>query len=170
MNIVITLPEHLIKAIMMGEKSCEIRSKLPLYFERHKDVVFVVQKGTKQIPIYFTITTWVDYTKIDDINSLAKNAAVSPIFVEKYRESKRRIYAWLIGCACIVDCPSDLYSDLNIVKNPQSFIYREFEWRKVTFKSFEWLNWPRMSFAALIPPLEHDRYMRSLSSAKPSTL
>ena len=169
MNVVITLPKTLIEAILWGEKSFEIRSKLPLHFDEKKDVVFVVQKGTKEIPIYFTIKTFYGYSILEDVNSiLAKHAFVPYSFIEKYRQSKKRVYAWVIGCACKVSCPSDLYNDLKIAKNPQSFIYRDYEWRQVQFKSFVWLTKPKNALTTLKPTIEYDHYMRSLSSAKPS--
>lgn len=171
MNVVITLPEKLIKAILLGVKSYEIRSKLPLHFDETKDVIFVVKKGSKEIPIYFTIKTFYGFSKIEDVTSyLAIHAAVSPTFIEKYRQGKRRIYAWVIGCACKVDCPSCLYSDLKINKNPQSFIYRDYEWRQISFGSYIWLTKPKNKYTALKPNIEYDNYMLSLSSAKPSTL
>lgn len=171
MNVVITLPEKLIKAILMGVKSYEIRSKLPLYFNEKKDVVFVVKKGSKEIPIYFTIKTCYGFSENEDVtNSLAIHAAVSPVFIEKYRQGKRRIYAWVIGCACKVNYPFGLYATLKIDKNPQSFIYRYYDWRQIAFNSYIWLTKPENKYSALIPTKEYDNYMRSLSSAKPSTL
>lgn len=173
MNVVITLPEHLIKAIMMGEKFFEIRSKKPLHFDRTKDVVFVVQKGTRLVPIYFTVFGW--YTYRCRINSLtgkyiAIMAAVSVEYINNYSEEKDCIYAWVIGCACTVDCPGDLYSNLKIDKNPQSYIYRDYEWRQIAFNSYKWLTKPAYFSQKLEPTLEYVKYMRSLSSAKPSTL
>lgn len=155
----------------MGEKLIEVRSKLPLSFDKSKDVVFVVQKGTKTIPIYFTVTifSWA-YGKFTDFKSIAKDAAVSTDFMEKYWADKKSIYVWTIGCVCRVDNPCYLYSELKIVKNPQSFIYRDYEWRQIEFTSFKWLTKPKNTLKPIIEYLRYKRYMRSLSSAKPSTL
>lgn len=170
MNVVITLPEHLIRAIMWGEKFIEVRSKVPLHFDKNKDVVFVVQKGSDKVPLYFTITRFFYYDGLSDTKYIAKNAAVSVDYINNYRKGKKFICSWVIGCACKVDCPFGLYSDLKIYKNPQSFIYRDYEWRQIAFTSYEWLNKPNYFTQKLIPILEHNNYMRSLSSAKPSTL
>lgn len=170
MNVVITLPEHLIKAIICGEKFIELRSKIPLRFDMTKDVVFVVQKGSHKVPMYFTITRFFGYYGLNDAKYLAKEAAVTVDYINKYRKDKKQIYAWVIGCACKVDCPFSLYSDLKINKNPQSFIYRDYEWRQIAFNSYEWLTKPAYFSQKLVPTIEYDRYMRSLSSAKPSTL
>lgn len=181
MNVVITLPKHLIKAIIMGEKFFEIRSSVPLHFDEKKDVIFVVQKGSKLVPLYFTIIRFCGFRNssskkrsntlyFDECKFLAEKAAVSVEYINNYSKNKEKIYAWVIGCACKVYCPADLYSDLKIDKNPQSFIYRDYEWRKVEFKSWVWLHKPRYSAIFLIPSLEYKRYLRSLSSAKPSTL
>lgn len=170
MNVVITLPEHLIKAIITGEKFCEIRTKLPLRFDKTKDVVFVVQKSTKKVPLYFTIVYIFHYNSSNNKTLktdkyLAEKAAVSVDYIKKYRKDKK-IYAWVIGCACKVSYPSYLYTDLKIEKNPQSFIYRDYEWRKVHFKSYVWLQIEH----TLRPTVEYKKYYRSLSSAKPTTL
>lgn len=172
MNVVITLPEHLIKAIMMGDKFFEIRTKKPLHFDEKKDVVFVVQKGTKMVPLYFTIKHFYhyDYNSYSYNEYLAEKAAVSVEYINNYIKGKVCIYAWVIGCACKVDCPCYLYSELKINNNPQSFIYRDYEWRQIEFTSFEWLAKPKNKYTTLIPEIEYERYMRSHSSALPSTL
>lgn len=167
MNVVITLPDHLIRAIIMGEKFFEIRSKKPLHFDNTKDVVFVVQKGSKKVPLYFTITR---FLHLSDNRYIAKKAAVSIDYINNYRKGKKYICAWVIGCACKVDCPFDLYSSLNINKNPQSFVYKDYEWRQIAFTSYTWLTKPNYFSKWLIPDIEYGKYMRSLSSAKPSTL
>lgn len=168
MNVVITLPDNLIKAIVWGEKFIEIRSKKPLHFDKNNDVVFVVQKGSKKVPLYFTITRFFCYDELIDSEYLAKKAAVSVKYIDNYRKDNDYIYAWEIGCACKVDCPFDLYRDLKIDKNPQSFIYRYYEWRQIAFCSYIWLNKHKNRLPALIPTLEYKRYKLSLSSAKPS--
>lgn len=169
MNVVITLPEHLIKAIIWGEKFFEIRSKKPLRFDKNKDVVFVAQKGSKEVPLYFTIQRFLYYDGITDRKYLAKKAAVSVDYIDNYLKGKKVICAWVIGCACKVDCPFSLYSDLKINKNPQSFIYRDYEWRQIAFTSFKWLTKPAYFSIKLVPTLEYDNYMRSLSSANLTT-
>lgn len=143
-------------------------------FDTRKDVVFVVQKGTKAVPLYFTITSFYhyDYNSSSYNGYLAEKAAVSVEYIDNYIKGKSCICAWVIGCACKVSWPHILYSDLKINKNPQSFIYRDFEWRQIEFSSYIWLKKPRIEgkLNYLIPSLEYKRYMRSLSSAKPSTL
>ena len=171
MNVVITLPKHLVKAIIAGEKFCEIRTKFPLRFDWTRDVVFVVQKRTKKVPLYFTIEYIFQFSSSNNRTTktekyLAEKAAVSLDYIKNYRKGKEKIYVWVIGCACKVSCPSYLYTDLKIEKNPQSFIYRDYEWRKVHFKSYVWLE----KTHTLRPGVEYKKYYRSLSSAKPSTL
>lgn len=176
MNVVITLPKHLIEAIIMGEKFFEIRTKVPKHFDERKDVIFVVQKGSKLVPLYFTIAAFFYYDSSSDKKYLAEKAAVSVEYIDNYIKGKKDICAWVIGCACKVYCPNNLYSDLKIGKNPQSFIYRDYEWRAVRFKSYVWLNKPINllktiipAVKTIIPSIEYEKYMRSLSSAKPST-
>lgn len=170
MNVIITLPKHLIAAIIKGEKFFEIRSNRPLYFNKQQDVVFVVQKGSRMVPLYFTITAFRYYDTSSDKGYLAEKAAVSEDYIDNYMKRKNNICAWEIGCACKVSCPIELYTDLKISKNPESFIYRYFEWRQVGFWSYKWLSKPQNPSVILRPNVEYLIYMRSLLSAKPSTL
>ena len=154
----------------MGEKFFEIRSKRPLHFDEKKDVVFVVQKGSKRVPLYFTITRFFNYDSSSDKAYLAEKAAVSVEYIDNYIKGKKCICAWEIGYACKIFNQGYLYYDLKINKNPQSFVYRDFEWRKVHFKNYVWLSRPKNSFDYLEPFLEYERYYGLFSSAKPSTL
>lgn len=49
MNILITLPKHLIEKIMSGEKKYEIRKCLPKSMRLGEDGFFVVEKGTDEV-------------------------------------------------------------------------------------------------------------------------
>lgn len=55
MNILITLPSHLIEAIKAGKKKIELRKNYPIRFYEKQDFVYVVEKGTNQIQIAFTV-------------------------------------------------------------------------------------------------------------------
>lgn len=49
MNILITLPEHLIDSIIRGEKLYEMRKSLPKFMKIGEDGFFAVEKGTNNV-------------------------------------------------------------------------------------------------------------------------
>lgn len=131
MNVIITLPSDLIDAILDKKKSFEIRSRLPRNFDTQKDVVFVCQKGAKKVPLYFTILKFYTYTKHSDCNDyIAQKAAVPTQWIDNYMEEKDCIYAWVIGYVCELAYPVDVWHQLQMIHNPQSFIYTQYEWKK----------------------------------------
>ena len=133
MNVVITLPADLIAAIKNGKKCFELRSRLPRKFYLHQDVVFVCQKGTNKVPLYFTILKFYTYTKHSDCNDLiAQRAAVPAQWVDNYMINKDCIHAWVIGYVCELAYPTSVWHQLQIKHNPQSFIYTQYEWKRET--------------------------------------
>lgn len=137
MNVVITLPADLIAAIKNGMKCFELRSKLPRNFDPQKDVVFVCQKGTKEVPISFTIYKFYSYGKDSDCDyMLAERASVPVEWVRNYMAKHGSLYAWVIGYIVNLHNPAQVWSDLHIKSNPQSFIYRELDWRKLIVDNY----------------------------------
>ena len=49
MNIVITLPNHLIEAIREGRKQYELRLSAPIHLNQSSDGFFVVEKGSSNV-------------------------------------------------------------------------------------------------------------------------
>lgn len=141
MNIVITLPVNLISEILEGRKVYEIRSKIPADFNINRDVVYVVQKGTQKVILYFTILEFVtDLDLNKNARAIAKKAAVLTGWLKTYAEGKDKVHAWVIGCYCkLTDC-SEVYEQLGIKTNPQSFIYTECDWRQFRISYFRWLS------------------------------
>lgn len=130
MNIVITLPVNLIAEILEGRKLFEIRSKIPANFNINRDVVYVVQKGTRKVVLYFTIAKFItDLDLKQNAQYIAKNAAVPIGWLKTYAESKDRIHAWVIACYYKVTYCTEIYQLLGIKSNPQSYIYTECNWR-----------------------------------------
>lgn len=130
MNIVITLPINLIAEILEGRKLFEIRSKIPANFNINRNVVYVVQKGTRKVVLYFTIAKFItDLDLKQNAQYIAKNAAVPIGWLKTYAESKDRIHAWVIGCYYKVTNCTEIYQLLGIKSNPQSYIYTECNWR-----------------------------------------
>lgn len=139
MNIVITLPVNLIAEILEGRKMYEIRTKIPTNFNINRDVVYVVQKGTKKVVLYFTIVKFITGLDLNkNARYIAKKAAVLTGWLKNYAENKSMILAWEIGCYCkLTDC-SAVYKQLGIKTNPQSYIYTECDWRQFRISYYRW--------------------------------
>lgn len=124
MNIVITLPKELIKAIIEGKKVIEIRKVRPTLINVGDDGFFCVEKGTQ------FVRCW---CRIDDIGivmkefinpkELACKAAVSEEFIKDYIKKGKLIYLWRIGKVIEFEDDSLVLSSLFIDRNPQQFAY-----------------------------------------------
>lgn len=133
MNIVITLPTELIDAILSRKKSIELRSKMPSNFDKSKDVVYVCQKGSQRVPLFFTVKRFVLYKRDVIANSfLYEHASVPVKWVFDYRDKHAVVYAWEISYVCLLAYSDEVWQHLNIKHNPQCFSYTNFEWRKET--------------------------------------
>lgn len=124
MDILITLPLNLIDYIMTGQKTTELRSVCPAKFNCERDVVYVVAKGTNNIMLSFTVRAFVRYDDcmgfwIDCGNSVC----VDYLWVRRYAENKRVLYAWEIDTVTHIVPHLDAKEHFNIKSNPQSFIY-----------------------------------------------
>jgi predicted transcriptional regulator len=121
MNILITLPKHLIDKILSGEKKYEMRKCLPKHMKIGEDGFFVVEKGTDDVRCWCRVDE-VRETYIDHYSAgwFAPRLCVSEEYIEKYANSKK-VYLWKIGKVVKLQdlCRDSLYVD----KNPQSFAY-----------------------------------------------
>lgn len=121
MNILITLPKHLVEKIISGEKKIEVRKCLPKEMKLGVDGFFVVEKGTDNIRcwcrVYDIASTFVDS---HSVSWIAERACVSEEYLEKYANG-RKLFLWKIGKIKKFD---NLKRDsLLIDKNPQQFSY-----------------------------------------------
>lgn len=139
MNIVITLPIELIAEILEGRKRFEIRKTIPRHFNVDKDVVYVVEKGTKNVPIYFSVRCFYTYTwRHCKKDYIAKQASVPVGWINQYANDDEKIRAWVIGCAVqIKPCQSRWYQ-LGIKSNPQSFVYTKLNWMVLPLGKHVW--------------------------------
>lgn len=139
MNVVITLPIELIAEILEGRKIFEIRSKVPQKFNPDEDVVYVVEKTTKRIPLYFTIRTFYIFSQNGNFDAwLARHASVPVSWVKSYRNGKLRISVWNIACVCKLCDETSMWEKLQMNTAPQSFIYKEYEWRQDPISKVIW--------------------------------
>ena len=141
MNIVITLPRILINKIISGEKSVEVRSKVPTNFNLKTDVVYVAEKGTSNIPLMFSIKEFISFKdKTEAINYINKDAAVSIQFLENYTKDKNTICIWVLGRVCLLPKSRHMATWLGIKKNPQSFIYNKIDESGFLISKAFWAN------------------------------
>lgn len=139
MNILITLPSYLIQAILDGRKHVEVRSKIPNKFNTDTDVVFVVEKGTHNVPIMFSIRRFVIYDSNDHaLMDAKKEAAVSYKWLFEYCYNHQRICLWEIGRVCQFYHPDLIALWLKIETNPQSFSYIDYDEVQFPIKRAFW--------------------------------
>ena len=121
MNILITLPKHLIDCIIRGEKLYEMRKCLPKHMKIGEDGFFAVEKGTSDVRCWCRIDD-VRETFIDHYSAtwFISRLCVNEDYVRKYVNGKK-VYLWKIGKVIEL---SDLDRDsLFVDKNPQQFAY-----------------------------------------------
>lgn len=121
MNILVTLPKHLLEKIMSGEKTIEMRKCLPRLMRIGEDGFYIVEKGTNNVRCW---------CRVDDVYEViinhnvamgyASRLCVSTAYIEKYANGKK-VYLWRIGKVITFD--SLKRETLLVDKNPQQFAY-----------------------------------------------
>lgn len=121
MNILITLPKHLIDAILKGEKLYELRKSRPKNLIIGQDGFFAVEKGTSNVRCWCRIDDIFE-TSIDNgcAHLFASYLCVSKEFILKYVNGKKP-YIWVIGK--VIELEGIDRNSLYIDKNPQSYAY-----------------------------------------------
>lgn len=128
MNILITLPKHLVEKIISGEKKVEVRKCFPKNMRLNVDGFFVVEKGTNNIRCWCRVDN-VAYTFADLYSAswLAERACVSEEYIEKYANGGK-LFLWEIGKVKTFDGLKR--ESLLIDKNPQQFTYCPLSYRE----------------------------------------
>lgn len=127
MNILITLPKHLIDKIIKGEKKFEMRKCMPKQMRIGMDGFFVVEKGTDEVRCWCRVDKFY-YTYLDqysvgwfaNLEEVANRVCVSPEYIGKYADGKK-VYLWKIGKVNVFECLSR--NSLFVDRNPQQFAY-----------------------------------------------
>lgn len=122
MNVLITLPKHLIEKIISGEKKFEMRKCLPKNMKIGEDGFFVVEKGTDEVKCWCRVDHVIEVT----MNALvsvqyAGLLGVSPEFVLNYAPIGTKVYMWEVSK--VVKIQDLCRGSLGIDKNPQQFAY-----------------------------------------------
>ena len=121
MNVLITLPKHLIDKIISGEKKYEMRKCLPKNMRIGEDGFFVVEKGTDKIRCWCSVYRVIKGFASDySAAYFAPYLCVPEAYVRRYAKDKM-VYLWKIG---IVVTYNGLKRDSLLIKrNPQNFAY-----------------------------------------------
>ena len=122
MNVLITLPKHLLEKIMSGEKKFEMRKTFPLHMKIGEDGFFIVEKGTDKVRCWCRV----DQVQVFDMSErlaiqYSRLLCVSPEYIVNYAPNGTRVYMWGIGR--VFKLPDLCRWDLKVNKNPQSFTY-----------------------------------------------
>ena len=124
MNIVITLPSHLIDAIISGEKTIEISKTKPRNFEISSDWVYVVERGTKDVVIAFSVRYFSYYhNNLMAWHYCKDKCGISEMQFRQYTDNARYIVLWHICVVQTFSVPVDLVEELGVSRAPQSYCY-----------------------------------------------
>jgi|GEM_PF-1508242 len=124
MNIVITLPQKLITLILLGKKRYEIRKSLPKHLNLEDSWVFVVKKGSNEVPLAFRVDNILYGNMYMELwKSMHGKAGISLDWYLRYVKNAKRIYIWSISERIYFKEPIDVKQDLWIARNPQQYTY-----------------------------------------------
>ena len=122
MNVLITLPKHLIEKIISGEKKFEMRKCLPKNMKLGEDGFFIVEKGTDEVRCWCRVDSVIEMNMNEWLSEYySKDLCVTPQFILDYAPVGTKVYLWQIGKINVlrVLCRDSLFVD----KNPQQFAY-----------------------------------------------
>lgn len=122
MNILITLPKHLLDKILSGEKKYEMRKCLPKQMKIGEDGFFVIEKGTDKVRCWCRVDS-VIHTGMNAhvAEQFSDDLCVTPQFILNYAPVGKDVWLWKIGKVVEIQ---DLFRDsLCVDKNPQQFAY-----------------------------------------------
>ena len=124
MNVLITLPPHLIEAIILGRKTIELRKSRPTLMKIKEDGFFCVEKGTKEVRCWCRCDD-MEIRCARDINpfSLVDSVCVDEGYIRKYLNKANLAYLWHIGKVIEFERGSLSIHSLLVDKNPQQFAY-----------------------------------------------
>lgn len=122
MDVLITLPKHLIEKILSGEKTIEMRKNFPKKLEVGHDGFFVVEKGTKNVRCWCRISNTAEHIMLPVILSKYQpKICVSKEYILKYAPPPKHIHFWFIS-----EVRELFYvttDDFDVHSNPQSYVY-----------------------------------------------
>lgn len=132
MNIVITLPEHLINAIVTGEKKVEIRAGIPRHYNCFTSTVFIVEKGTYFVKAWMTLKGFEKQKEPEIvINKYRGKIGVDEKWVRTYMSQKQYVWIWQIMVAKKMKKNHWLFELSGLRRAPQSYVYTKTTLRQI---------------------------------------
>ncbi len=126
MNIIITLPRHLIDEICAGRKTIELRKCFPKLMRPGHDGVFILEKGTKNIICFCTITYIVPVKKtMNTFRAYEKEICIDKEWWLKYISSSKKIYLWGLSGIRKFEPSLNLEVHFHTKYAPQNFSYTQ---------------------------------------------
>lgn len=121
MNVVITLPKHLIDCIISGDKLYEMRKSIPKLMKLGVDGFYAVEKGTSNVRCWCRVDRVCEVDVEDYVASMLEAMlCVDKDFIRNYAADKR-VFVWKIGKVIKLDSLDRRH--LCVDRNPQQFAY-----------------------------------------------
>lgn len=125
-NIVITLPRHLIVAILSGKKLYEVRKRAPKDIIPGRTKVYMVEKGKKLVRGYFVLG---GFLSIVDAGAAwyhyGSKLAISEEWFIDYAAGADELKFWIVQDVRDFIIPYFLDVDFRISRNPQCYVYTD---------------------------------------------
>lgn len=124
MNIIITLPINLIEKIEDGEKTIELRKNCPSNFHPQKDVVYICEKGKKNVVGYMVVSHIVHATNwLKTWEDFGSDIGVPFDWYFEYAADAEKLYLYFIEKFVRFDRPLGLLPYFLKCTPPQSYTY-----------------------------------------------
>lgn len=124
MNIIITLPTNLLEKIENGEKTIELRKNCPSNFHPQKDVVYICEKGKKQVVGYMVISTIIHASNwIKTWDDFGSDIGVPVDWYIRYAAEAEHLYLYFIDKFIRFNQPLGLLPFFLKCTPPQSYTY-----------------------------------------------
>ena len=134
-HVIITLPIQLWQEIVAGRKLFELRKSIPR-IHPFSGRVYVVIKGSKIVPGYFTLSGIVGSNDTDYLWDYCDgNLGISKEEYQRYASTMLHcLYAWEIDSVYVYNNPLNIKLTFGIARNPQSFVYTHGEPNRETIR------------------------------------
>lgn len=125
-NIVITLPRHLMDAILSGKKLYEVRKRAPKDIIPGRTKVYMVEKGTYLVHGYFVLG---GFLTIVDAGAAwyhyGPKLAISKEWFIDYAAGADELKFWIVQDVRRFSDPYFIDVDFRISRNPQCYVYTD---------------------------------------------